>query len=103
MSSEVNQIQMPTGDSNAAPAVTLSDRQVVVEYPSFREFINLSASTLSEEGMFIAVQKPKAVGSRISVVLRIADGFQLMQGEAEVVTVRLAAADQSPEGSPAPG
>jgi hypothetical protein len=30
--------------------------------------------------------------------LRIADGFQLMQGEAEVVTVRLAAADQSPEG-----
>ena len=89
---------MATGDSKAAPVVTLSDRQVVVEYPSFREFISLSAATLSEEGMFIAVQKPKAVGSRISVVLRIADGFQLMQGEAEVVTVRLAAADQSPEG-----
>ncbi|MGB6361752.1 MAG: PilZ domain-containing protein [Thermoanaerobaculia bacterium] len=89
---------MATGDSNAAPVVTLSDRQLVVEYPSFREFINLSVSTLSEEGMFVEVQTPKAAGSRLSFVLRIADGFQLMQGEAEVVAVREFAAGQSPEG-----
>ena len=89
---------MATGDANAAPLVKLSERQVVVEYPSFRDFINLSVSTLSEEGMFIGVLNPKPAGSRISFVLRIADGFQLMQGEAEVVAVREATAGQTPEG-----
>ena len=89
---------MATGDSNTAPVVTLTDRQLVVEYPSFREFINLSVSTLSEEGMFVEVQTPKAAGSRLSVVLKITDGFQLMQGEAEVVAAREAVAGQSPEG-----
>ena len=48
--------------------------------------------------MFVEVQNPKAAGSRLSFVLRITDGFQLMQGEAEVVAVREAAAGQSPEG-----
>jgi hypothetical protein len=89
---------MASSESNTAPAVTLSERQVVVEYPSFRQFISMSVSTLSEEGMFIEVPNPKAAGSRLSFVLRIADGFQLMQGEAEVVAVREAAAGQSPEG-----
>jgi len=98
MSTEVNENPMATGDSNTAPVVTLTDRQLVVEYPSFREFINLSVSTLSEEGMFVEVQTPKAAGSRLSFVLRITDGFQLMQGEAEVVAAREAAAGQSPEG-----
>ncbi|TNF77920.1 MAG: hypothetical protein EP299_04075, partial [Acidobacteria bacterium] len=98
MSTEVNEKPMAAGDANAVPIVKLSERQVVVEYPSFRDFINLSVSTLSEEGMFIEVQNPKAAGSRISFVLRIADGFQLMQGEAEVVAVREAAAGQTPEG-----
>jgi hypothetical protein len=98
MSTEVNERSMAAGDSNRTPVVTLSDRQVVVEYPSFREFISLSVSTLSEEGMFVEVQNPKAAGSRLSFVLRIVDGFQLMQGEAEVVAVRKAAAGQTPDG-----
>jgi uncharacterized protein (TIGR02266 family) len=89
---------MDTGESSAVPVVTLTDRQVVLEYPSFREFISRSATTLGEEGMFVETQSPKAAGSRLSFVLRIADGFQLMQGEAEVVAVREAAAGQSPVG-----
>ena len=89
---------MATGDSNAAPVVNLTDRQLVVEYPSFREFINLSAATLSEEGMFVEVQTPEPIGSRLSIVLRIVDGFQLVQGEAEVVAVREVAAGQSRAG-----
>ena len=62
---------MATGESTPLAEVSLTDRQVVVEYPSFREFISLSVSTLSEDGMFIEVETPKAAGSRLSFVLRI--------------------------------
>ena len=71
MSTEVNEIPMATGNSGAVPVVSLTDRQLVVEYPSFRGFISWSVASLSEEGMFVETQNPKAAGSRLSFVLRI--------------------------------
>lgn len=89
---------MNTGTTDTVPVVSMTAGRLVVEYPSFREFIGRSVSTLGEEGMFVETQTPQAAGSKFPFVVRIADGFQLMQGEAKVVAVRGAAEGQPPSG-----
>lgn len=70
-----------------------SDRsaaRVVLEFPSFRDFIEAYSPVISQRGMFIRnsdVSQSQAftVGDRIDFEVRLKDDFRLMKGSGEVV------------------
>ncbi|MEM8960469.1 MAG: PilZ domain-containing protein [Acidobacteriota bacterium] len=65
-------------------------------FATFRTFIEDLSSHVSLRGMFFESERPKPVGSRVQIDLRLVDGFQLVRGEGEVVWIRpeQTAADQ---------
>ena len=63
---------------------------VVIEFPSFRDFIDAYSPIISEEGIFIRnadVSESNAfsVGDRVDFEVRLKDDFRLIQGAGEVV------------------
>lgn len=71
----------PRGDSAAL---------LVIEFPSFRDFIDAYSPIISEEGIFIRNQDVSesnafSVGDRVAFEVRLKDDFRLIQGAGEVV------------------
>ncbi len=63
---------------------------VVIEFPSFRDFIDAYSPIISEEGIFIRnadVSESNAfsVGDHVDFEVRLKDDFRLIQGAGEVV------------------
>jgi Tfp pilus assembly protein PilZ len=80
----------PTGPSRL--------RRIVLEFESFRDFIQAFSPVVSEEGMFVAAEKITdelpSVGEEIEFEVTLTDDFRLVNGRGEVAWVRTA--DDSP-------
>ncbi len=63
---------------------------IVLEFPSFRDFVQSYSGSISERGMFVknadvARSQAFAVGDRVDFEVRLKDDFRLMQGKGKVV------------------
>jgi type IV pilus assembly protein PilZ len=65
-------------------------------FAAFDEFLSEYAADLSEGGMFIETDEPRALGDTISVQFALRDGTRLVECLAHVIRVE-------PPGSPCPG
>lgn len=77
--------QDPTS-SSSSPAEP-DEPLVVLEFSSFEDFLNSSASRISQSGLFLEVEPRERVSSPLRFELRIRDGFRLLRGEGEVIRV----------------
>jgi len=72
--------------SSSSPAEP-DEPLVVLEFSSFEDFLNSSASRISASGVFLEVEPRERVSSPLRFELRIRDGFRLLRGEGEVIRV----------------
>lgn len=86
---------MPTTDP---PPSGLATGKLVIEYASFREFVERSVGCLSRDGIYVETERPRPVGSRVGLELQVSDGFRLLKGLGEVVWVRAAEGDPAASG-----
>jgi uncharacterized protein (TIGR02266 family) len=67
-------------------------RRIVLEFESFRDFIQAFSPVVSEEGMFVAAgQLPDGlpgVGEELDFEVRLTDDFRLVHGHGDVAWVR---------------
>lgn len=77
-------------DGNQVFSTGESAALLVLEFPSFRDFIDAYSPIISEEGIFIRNEDVSesnafAVGDRVDFEVRLKDDFRLIQGSGEVV------------------
>jgi len=65
-----------------------AELHVDLVYDSFSAFLSAAGGNLSRGGMFLAVPRPAAAGTRLSFEARLLDGSSLIRGEGEVVWTR---------------
>ena len=65
------------------------DQNLDVEmvFDGFTDFIKECSLNISKGGMFVKTPSPKPVGSKISLNIRLKDGYKLIKGEGEVIRV----------------
>jgi uncharacterized protein (TIGR02266 family) len=63
----------------------MSREMVSLEFGSFREFVELYAGRISEQGMYIETAKPGEVGSNVEFEVALSDNFRLLHGTGEVI------------------
>ncbi len=65
----------------------MSDDRITLEFESFQAFLEECSSRISEEGIFLATEEPRAVGSTVEFHLGLDSDFPLLRGTGEVVWV----------------
>jgi len=75
-----------SGDQPRDPRVSVV-AQVRLRYSSILDFHETQSINISRTGMFIASDKPGAVGSLVDFEFALADGLLLLKGKGEVVRV----------------
>lgn len=65
----------------------MSEERVSLRFDSFRSFLDACSAQVSEEGIFLATDAVRPVGSRVEFDLGLGDDFPLLRGTGEVVWV----------------
>jgi len=78
---------------NLEPTPVASDQpspaaQFQFRFERFSAFVEEYTSTISLEGMFLKTREPRPVSTVVAFDIRLADGFQLIHGQGEVVWMR---------------
>ncbi|MDH3255298.1 MAG: hypothetical protein OEM62_09930 [Acidobacteriota bacterium] len=77
--------------------------KIVLEFESFRDFIQAFSPVVSEEGMFVAadvlINIPLSLGEEVDFEVRLTDDFRLVHGRGDVFWTRAAAGPDGPAGT----
>jgi len=65
------------------------ERKITLNFPHFKGFLTEYSSNISMTGMFVQSEKPEPPGTVLAFEFRLADGLNLIQGQAEVVWRRM--------------
>jgi len=71
--------------SNSSARAAGGGGVVVLEFTSFRDFIDRYSARISDEGLFIVSERPPSVGESVTFEVRLSDDFRLMKGRGTVV------------------
>ena len=61
------------------------ERKITLDFPHFQGFLTQYSANISMTGLFVQAERPEPPGTIVAFEFRLADGLNLIRGEAEVV------------------